>query len=119
MLPDVPILANPAGDGNESRPGCPARDDGRRDHRRHPVHVSRPRPRHADIEGFIAADLKNPFQRGRGGPGGWWILIEPGIEVEGSPEVVPDVAGWRRGRMPELPSEPPIAVVPDWGCEIL
>jgi Uma2 family endonuclease len=79
----------------------------------------RPRPQHADIEGFLAADLKNPFQRGRGGPGGWWILIEPGIEVEGSPEVVPDLAGWRRQRLPDLPADPPIAVVPDWVCEIL
>jgi Uma2 family endonuclease len=79
----------------------------------------RPPPRHADIEGFVAADLKNPFQRGRGGPGGWWILIEPGIEVPGSPEVVPDLAGWKRERLPDLPADPPIVVVPDWVCEIL
>jgi Uma2 family endonuclease len=81
--------------------------------------VPRPRPRHADIQGFVAADLKNPFQRGRGGPGGWWILIEPGIEVPGSAEVVPDLAGWRRERLPDLPADPPIVVVPDWVCEIL
>jgi len=79
----------------------------------------RPRPRHGDIQGFVAADLKNPFQRGRGGPAGWWILIEPAIEVPGSPEVVPDVAGWRRERLPDLPEDTPIAVVPDWVCEIL
>ena len=78
----------------------------------------RPRPRHVDIEGLLHDDLKSPFQRGRGGPGGWWILVEPGIELPGSPEVVPDLAGWRRERLPSLP-EGQIAVVPDWACEIL
>jgi Uma2 family endonuclease len=61
----------------------------------------------------------NPFQRGRGGPGGWWILVEPGIEIPGSPEFSPDVAGWRRARLPEVPSDRPITVVPDWVCEFL
>jgi len=78
----------------------------------------RPHPRHVDIEGLLHDDLKSPFQRGRGGPGGWWILVEPGIELRGSPEVVPDLAGWRRERLPSLP-DGPIPVVPDWLCEIL
>lgn len=78
----------------------------------------RPRPRHADIGSLLTSDLKNPFQRGRGGPGGWWILAEPGIELPDSPEVVPDLAGWRRERLPQLP-EGSIALVPDWICEIL
>jgi len=79
----------------------------------------RPRPRHASIEALLAGELAMMFQRGRGGPGGWWILIEPGIEFDGSPEVVPDLAGWRRERLPELPEQGPIGVVPDWVCEIL
>ena len=33
--------------------------------------------------------------------------------------VVPDLAGWRRERMPELPRIRPIDVVPDWVCEVL
>jgi len=78
----------------------------------------RPRPRHANIGGFLGADLKNSFQRGHGGPGGWWILIEPGIELPNSPEVVPDLAGWRRERLPELP-EGALTIPPDWICEIL
>src|SRR5690606_15372551 len=49
----------------------------------------------------------------------WWILAEPGIEVERSPEFSPDVAGWRRERMPTLPANDAIRVVPDWACEIL
>lgn len=56
----------------------------------------RPRARHANVETSLVSDLHGPFQRGRGGPGGWWILAGPGIEVPGSPEFSPDVAGWRR-----------------------
>jgi Uma2 family endonuclease len=79
----------------------------------------RPRPRHANIETLLAGELSARFQRGRGGPGGWWILVEPGIELPGSPEVVPDIAGWRRERLPTLPEDESIRVVPDWVCEIL
>lgn len=80
-----------------------------------------PRPRfaHADVETSIAADLHHPFQRGRGGPGGWWILVEPGIQLPRAPEFSPDLAGWRRERMPVPPRSGPITVVPDWACEIL
>jgi Uma2 family endonuclease len=78
----------------------------------------RPRPGHTDVEGALISELRGPFQRGRGGPGGWWIAVEPGIQVEGSPEFVPDLAGWRRERVPEMP-EDRWAVVPDWACEIL
>jgi Uma2 family endonuclease len=79
----------------------------------------RPRPLQANVELALGGDLRNPFQRGRGGPGGWWILVEPGIELPGSPEFSPDVAGWRRERMPELPRDHAITVVPDWICEVL
>jgi Uma2 family endonuclease len=80
-----------------------------------------PRPRfpHSNIESSLVADLKSPFQRGRGGPGGWWILVEPGIELPGSPEVSPDLAGWRRERLPHPPQKTSITTVPDWVCEIL
>jgi Uma2 family endonuclease len=78
-----------------------------------------PRSVHSDVEGSLISDLRDPFQRGRGGPGGWWILLEPGIELPGSPEVAPDLAGWRKERMPVLPPDHPITVVPDWACEIL
>lgn len=81
-----------------------------------------PRPRfaHARAEGRIYGDLDGPFDRGRGGPGGWWILPEPGIELPRSPEFSPDVAGWRRARMPQPPPKgKPITLVPDWICEVL
>lgn len=82
--------------------------------------MARPRPRHQNAGSFLLDEVHSPFQRGRGGPGGWWILTEPGIafpalDVE---EVIPDLAGWRRERLPELPDEA-ITVVPDWVCEVL
>ncbi|HEV3193905.1 MAG TPA: Uma2 family endonuclease [Polyangiaceae bacterium] len=82
---------------------------------------TRPRPRapHATLEGAIGDGLRNPFHRGRGGPGGWWILQEPGIELPDAPEMAPDLAGWRRERMPSLPATGSLHLVPDWVCEIL
>ena len=76
----------------------------------------RPGPPHMDVEGMVVDDIKLAYQRGRGGPGGWWIISEPGIWLSGSPEFSPDVAGWRRERMPSLPQK--ITLAPDWLCEI-
>lgn len=81
--------------------------------------MTRPRPRHQSLAGEIVSDLLGPFSRGRGGPGGWWILPEPGIELPDAPEIAPDLAGWRRERLPALPAEGAITIVPDWVCEIL
>lgn len=78
-----------------------------------------PTPEHQASLGLIFADLAGPFQRGRGGPGGWWIL--PDVDVAFGPHDVlrPDLAGWRRERVPEFPRERPISARPDWVCEIL
>jgi Uma2 family endonuclease len=81
--------------------------------------MTRPRGPHQRTGLAIGAGLSGPFDMGRGGPGGWWILPEPGIELPNTPEISPDVAGWRRDRLPELPSDRAISVVPDWVCEIL
>jgi len=81
--------------------------------------MTRPRAGHQDTSLASGSDLKGPFDRGKGGPGGWWILTEPGIELPNTPEISPDLAGWRKERMPELPEDAPIRVVPDWVCEIL
>lgn len=82
--------------------------------------MTKPRVRHQLIAMAIAYDLRSPFGLGRGGPGGWWIVAEPGIELPETPEISPDVAGWRRDHMPTLPApDEPIGVVPDWVCEIL
>jgi Uma2 family endonuclease len=81
--------------------------------------MTKPRARHQLVALAIGADLRSPFGLGRNGPGGWWIITEPGIELPNTPEIAPDGAGWRRERMPELPADEPIRVVPDWVCEIL
>jgi Uma2 family endonuclease len=65
-------------------------------------------------------DLGTPFHRGRGGPGGWVILDEPELHLGPEPDVlVPDLAGWRRTRMPEVPDVPAFTLAPDWVCELL
>ncbi|WP_437757680.1 Uma2 family endonuclease [Sorangium sp. So ce1389] len=90
------------------------------------LHVfPRPAPRHANAASALGADLHGAFQRGRGGPGGWWILDEPELhfpDPEAPGEIdalVPDLAGWRRERMPELPETAYFALAPDWICEVL
>lgn len=61
------------------------------------------------------------FDRKRGGsrPGGWWIVTEVEIQLEDTEVYRPDLPGWRRERMQELPRESPIALRPDWVCEVL
>lgn len=78
----------------------------------------RPRPRHAKAASELGAELITPFGRGRGGPGGWIILDEPELHIAGH-VVVPDLAGWRRSRMPRLPETAYFEIVPDWVCEVL
>lgn len=78
----------------------------------------RPAPRHALAASTLGVEL-GPFSRNRGGgPGGWIILDEPELHLDRH-VLVPDLAGWRRERMPALPETPWFAIVPDWVCEIL
>ncbi len=51
-------------------------------------------------------------------PGGWWLLTEPELHF-GDDVLVPDVAGWRRDRLPRIPNAPWLDVAPDWLCETL
>jgi Uma2 family endonuclease len=80
--------------------------------------MTRPRARHQAIARRIGSTIGGAFESAEGGPGGWWILPEPGIELPDSPEVSPDLAGWRRERLPRLP-EGALTATPDWVCEIL
>ena len=80
----------------------------------------RPRFHHARAIGFLGHHLGGAFDYDDDGPDGWWIVPEPGIELPGAPEVSPDIAGWRRSTMPDLPGETePLRIVPDWVCEVL
>jgi len=78
----------------------------------------RPAPRHAAASSGLGGALHGPFDRGRGGPGGWWILDEPALH-RGRDIVVPDIAGWRRERLPQLPEEAYFSIQPDWICEVV
>lgn len=82
----------------------------------------RPRPRHAQTASKLLVDIGGPFDRDPeepGGPGGWRILFEPELHLDSGEPIVPDVAGWRNERMPDLPEEAFITVAPDWVCEVL
>ncbi len=80
----------------------------------------RPSAAHVVAASNLGADLINPYGRGRGGPGGWWIIDEPEVHLLRDRDVVvPDIAGWPRERMSELPSDQRFEVMPDWICEVL
>jgi Uma2 family endonuclease len=65
-------------------------------------------------------DVGGAYQRGRGGPGGWWIIDEPELHFVRDIELaVPDITGWRRECLPRLPRDQRFEVVPDWACEVL
>jgi Uma2 family endonuclease len=78
----------------------------------------RPAPRHARSSSALGGKLFDPFDNGEGGPGGWWILDEPEIHLA-KHVIVPDIAGWRRERMPGLPDAAWLELAPDWVCEVL
>jgi Uma2 family endonuclease len=79
----------------------------------------RPMPRHGRATFRLAREL-GPFDQdpGEEGPGGWVLLFEPELHL-GNEVLVPDVAGWRRERMTELPEPVGIELAPDWVCEVL
>lgn len=80
----------------------------------------RPAPRHAMATTALGAEVHSLFQRGRGGPGGWIILFEPELHLGAEPDVlVPDIAGWRREHMPDVPDTAYFTMAPDWVCEVL
>ncbi len=84
------------------------------------VEKAAPDAPHGNAQAGVTSLLRGPFHRkpGGAGPGGWWILTEVDVQV-GDDVVRPDVAGWRRERVPALPTERPIGTRPDWICEIV
>jgi len=86
------------------------------------VHTSpRPATPHTTAASTVGGDLNSAFHRKPGGPrgpGGWWILDEPELHL-GEDVLVPDLAGWRRERVPEGLGGAALTVVPDWVCEVL
>ncbi len=77
----------------------------------------KPAPRHAVAQYELGGELRGPFTKGRGGPGGWLILSEVEVRFD-SDILVPDITGWRRERLSELPETNWFEIAPDWVCEI-
>jgi Uma2 family endonuclease len=84
------------------------------------LHASpRPRIRHARAATLLGAKLSGSFDDDAE-PGGWILLDEPELHLGAGPDIiVPDIAGWRRERMPRLPDHAFLELAPDWVCEVL
>ena len=78
----------------------------------------RPAMPHARASSSLGVKIGGPFDHDAGGPGGWWIIDEPELHL-GEDILVPDLAGWRRERMPVYPDAAYCTLAPDWVCEIL
>lgn len=80
----------------------------------------RPSPRHAWAASRIDRKVGGSFDTDSNEPGGWVILFEPELHLGDRPHtLVPDLAGWRKENLPQLPETAWIEVVPDWICEII
>lgn len=76
---------------------------------------------HGQAQLRTGGTLGDAFDRkpgGSGRPGGWWLAAEVDILLDGR-GYRPDIAGWRRDRVPLRPSERPVTLRPDWVCEVL
>ena len=78
----------------------------------------RPATRHARASSVLGRRIGNPYDDEIDGPGGWWIIDEPELHLADE-VLVPDLAGWRRERMPEYPDSAYFTLAPDWTCEVL
>jgi Uma2 family endonuclease len=78
----------------------------------------RPASPHNRAASQLLFEVIGAFDRGLSGPGGWLILSEQELHL-GRDVLVPDLAGWRRERMPEMPHTVGFTVAPDWVCEVL
>ena len=78
----------------------------------------RPAMPQALASSVLGRRIETPYHDQIGGPGGWWIIDEPELHL-GEDILVPDLAGWRRERMPDYPETAYVTLVPDWMCEVL
>jgi len=83
----------------------------------HVVYKASPSFSHGYVQGQIGGLLR--FGSGGRGATGWWLVTEPDVELEAHEVYRPDLAGWRRERVPSIPTEVPIRLRPDWVCEVL
>ena len=79
--------------------------------------MSRPGAAHDHTLAHGAFALHDVDQRFDGH--GWWIRQEFEVRFPGDRLAVPDLAGWRADRHPELPDDNPLRIVPTWCAEVL
>lgn len=85
------------------------------------VEKAAPTFEHGRAQGHTVGVISDAFDRRPGGPrgpGGWWIVTEVDVALDGR-GYRPDIAGWRRERAPAPPTERPVTLRPDWICEIV
>jgi hypothetical protein len=81
-----------------------------------------PSAEHSDARLGLAAALREHFHRPAGSPaapGGWWILGQVDLDLDDDEIIRPDLAGWRRERVPERPRGSPLQSRPDWLCHVI
>jgi Uma2 family endonuclease len=62
--------------------------------------MTKPRMQHQRTTRLIGGRVGDPFDNGINGPGGWWIVVEPGIELPNdTKEISPDVAALSANRL--------------------
>ena len=86
------------------------------------VEKAAPTWNHGRVQSRVVSHVGPPFDRrpgGSDGPGGWWVVVEVDIEFDLHDIIRPDIAGWRRERVPEAPEGFPVRIRPDWVCEVL
>ncbi len=81
--------------------------------------VVTPRPAHLATSTTLAlgAELSKATAESAGRHG-WWIFDDAKLRL-GSNLLVPDLAGWRRQRMPKKSDKKFFDLAPDWACEVL
>jgi len=79
----------------------------------------RPASKHARASSSLGSKIFDAYDEGNTGPGGWWIVDEPEIKFPDDEVVVPDIAGWKRDRVPNYPDVTQFKRSPDWVCEVL
>ena len=85
------------------------------------VEKAAPTFEHGMAQGRTVGAIGGAYNRRLGGPrglGGWWIVTEVDIVLDGH-GYRPDISGWKRERALAPPSERPVALRPDWICEIV
>lgn len=80
----------------------------------------RPAVRHARATSKLSGVLGPRFDGDGPESNEWTLLYEPELHLGSDPDIlVPDLAGWKRTTLAELPDAAFLTVPPDWVCEVL